>query len=552
MSSPPSTHGSPSLEDNAKRKREEKDSVGKAHDPSNPEPEVDTVPPKKMQVMRWITVEELAGWLGVASPSAKPEDDKVTKAEVKQIRKNLKTMPLEDARQDIDVDPVEEAEDMDAESDVTSTVDSPRPDSSKPDTETSTANQTPNIESAAEDDRSSRDTGSAANASPAQSTPASSSPTQATPTPAFKEPSPKEEEDKKTSTSSGFGNTSSVSPFANVKPNTNIFGSGSSTLTGMDSSSNASPFATMANQSSSFLSSSKPSGFGNTSFASPFATAASSTSIFGSTSSPASSSVSSDSKSALSSSVFGNTPSSSSSPFVTATPSASGTVFGVRSTIGSSTTSSPLPAATTTFGASSTTASKPFGTFGSLSKDSTGSFLDESTQGSGNFDALLTQETEDANPEDEETNTQDYTSSQFANAEQIDVVTGEEDEMTLFQTKGRLFADAEKSQSWKERGKGTFKVNVNRENTKQARLVMRTDGALRLILNIAVFPQMVPLITGEKYVRFVGIEDKKPIAFLLKVKDAETAQYTVTSIERAQARQKNGRETGVVLKDTDE
>ncbi|KAG0257417.1 hypothetical protein DFQ27_005161 [Actinomortierella ambigua] len=485
----------------------------------------------------------------------KPEDDKVTKAEVKQIRKNLKTMPLEDARQDIEVDPQEEAQDMDAESDVTSTVDSPRPESSKLETETSTADQTPNLESAAEDDRSSKDSGSGAHASPAQSTPVpASSPTQPIPAPAVKGPLPKEE-DKKPIMSSGFGNTSSASPFANLKPSTNIFGSGSSTLAGTDASSNASPFATMASQSSSFLSSTKSSGFGSTSFASPFATTvSSSTSIFGSTSSPASSaSKSSESKSAFASTAFGATSSTSSSPFAAAAPSATGTVFGLRSTIGSSTASSPLPASTTTFGASTTVTGKPFGTFGAFSKDSTGSFLDESTtQGSDNFDALLTQETDDAHPEDDETNTQDYSSSAFANAEQIDVVTGEEDEMTFFQTKGRLFADADKSQSWKERGKGTFKVNVNREDTKQARLVMRTDGALRLILNIAVFPQMTPLITGEKYVRFIGVEDKKPIAFLLKVKDGDTANMIVSSIERAQTRQKQGRETGVVLRDTDE
>ncbi|KAG0232710.1 hypothetical protein BGW42_007964 [Actinomortierella wolfii] len=528
MSSPSSTHGSPSLEDNAKRKREEKDATEKALDSS-------------------------------------PEDEKVTKAEVKQIRKNLKTMPLEDANQDIEVDP-KESEDMDAESDVTSTVDSPRPESSKPETETSTADQTPIIESAAEDDRSSRGTGSAALGSPAQSTPASSSsPSQPISVPGAKDtsssptspststststPTLAQKEDTKASggfASGGFGNTSSVSPFASVKPDANIFGSGSSTLAGTDASATASPFATMANQSSSFLSSSKPSGFGNTSSVSPFGAVSSSTNIFGSTSSP----TPSETKPAFSSSGFGNT--SSSSPFSTTVSSASGSVFGVRSTIGSSTGSSPLPASVSVFGASSTPTGKTFGTFGSLSKESKGSFLDESTQGSDNFDALLTQESEDANPEEEENNTKDYTSSLFANAEQIDVVTGEEDEATLFQTKGRLYADTDKSQSWKERGKGTFKVNVSREDTKSARLVMRTDGVLRLILNIAIFPQMIPLITGEKYVRFIGIEDKKPIAFLLKVKDSETAQAIVVAIQRAQARQKNGREKGVVLKESDE
>lgn len=52
----------------------------------------------------------------------------------------------------------------------------------------------------------------------------------------------------------------------------------------------------------------------------------------------------------------------------------------------------------------------------------------------------------------------------------IIVHTGEEDELTMYVTKGKLFADADKSQTWKERGKGTFKINVGRKNTKSARL----------------------------------------------------------------------------------
>ncbi|KAF9404133.1 hypothetical protein BGZ94_004344, partial [Podila epigama] len=66
---------------------------------------------------------------------------------------------------------------------------------------------------------------------------------------------------------------------------------------------------------------------------------------------------------------------------------------------------------------------------------------------------------------------------------------------------------------------------------------MRTDGVLRLILNVAVFENMNVMITGEKYIRFVGIEGGKPVLFLLKVKDADTARAVVDFIERAQERQ---------------
>ena len=42
--------------------------------------------------------------------------------------------------------------------------------------------------------------------------------------------------------------------------------------------------------------------------------------------------------------------------------------------------------------------------------------------------------------------------------------------MNIFSTKGKLYADTDKTQSWKERGKGTFKVNVGRRDTKLARI----------------------------------------------------------------------------------
>lgn len=46
---------------------------------------------------------------------------------------------------------------------------------------------------------------------------------------------------------------------------------------------------------------------------------------------------------------------------------------------------------------------------------------------------------------------------------------------------------------------------------------MRADGVLRLILNVSIFPDMKAIITGDKYVRFVGVEEGQPMSFLLKV-----------------------------------
>ena len=49
------------------------------------------------------------------------------------------------------------------------------------------------------------------------------------------------------------------------------------------------------------------------------------------------------------------------------------------------------------------------------------------------------------------------------------VVTGEEDEETVYQVRGKLFVLSEQNQ-WSERGTGLLKLNVRKEDGKGARL----------------------------------------------------------------------------------
>lgn len=69
------------------------------------------------------------------------------------------------------------------------------------------------------------------------------------------------------------------------------------------------------------------------------------------------------------------------------------------------------------------------------------------------------------------------------------VETGEEEEENLFTCKGKLFHF---SGEWKERGVGTFKINARTSETgkQQGRMIMRADGALRVMLNSPVFKGM--------------------------------------------------------------
>ncbi|KAF9991804.1 hypothetical protein BGZ65_000066, partial [Modicella reniformis] len=125
-------------------------------------------------------------------------------------------------------------------------------------------------------------------------------------------------------------------------------------------------------------------------------------------------------------------------------------------------TSESSSRAFTTFGANRS--------FGKESSFTSGSFIDqESSQDRGDFGSLL-EENDDDLDQYEGDDQHNYASSQFQNIDQVDVQTGEEDEISLYQTKGKLYADIEKTHSWKERGKGTFKINVNRKDASLARL----------------------------------------------------------------------------------
>lgn len=102
------------------------------------------------------------------------------------------------------------------------------------------------------------------------------------------------------------------------------------------------------------------------------------------------------------------------------------------------------------------------------------------------------------------------------------VETGEENETTEFTAKGKLYYFDDKK--WKERGTGTFKVNLKTESNgkKSGRIIMRADGALRVMLNSAVWHTM-PFgdIKGSRPttrdIYLASTEDEKVVSLLLRV-----------------------------------
>jgi len=93
---------------------------------------------------------------------------------------------------------------------------------------------------------------------------------------------------------------------------------------------------------------------------------------------------------------------------------------------------------------------------------------------------------------------------------EIPVNTGEEGENTVFQVRTKLYVLTQDTPSnqyiYKERGIGVLKLNVSKES--RARLVMRTDGAFRLILNVALSTVEYQSL-DSKSIRISAMEEEK-------------------------------------------
>ncbi|XP_035488995.1 ran-binding protein 3b isoform X2 [Scophthalmus maximus] len=104
--------------------------------------------------------------------------------------------------------------------------------------------------------------------------------------------------------------------------------------------------------------------------------------------------------------------------------------------------------------------------------------------------------------------------------EKVDVKTGEESESNVLQMQCKLYVFEKTAQSWIERGRGLLRLNdmaSTEDGMLQSRLVMRTQGSLRLILNTKLWPQMQVDKASEKSVRITAMdtEDQGVKVFLI-------------------------------------
>ena len=111
----------------------------------------------------------------------------------------------------------------------------------------------------------------------------------------------------------------------------------------------------------------------------------------------------------------------------------------------------------------------------------------------------------------------------------VELTTGEEEEETVASARAKLYSLAE-NQVWKERGTGAIKINVHRPSAS-ARLVMRLDAVLKLILNVKLFPGMQCHLDQERFLRVVAMESDGLTHFLLKFGNAADAHAFVTHLQ---------------------
>lgn len=97
--------------------------------------------------------------------------------------------------------------------------------------------------------------------------------------------------------------------------------------------------------------------------------------------------------------------------------------------------------------------------------------------------------------------------------EEVETFTGEEDETNVMDVNCKLFAFV--ASNWEERGPGNLRVNDNKDRQKSPRVVFRTSGNLRVLLNTKIWPGMVVERPSQKSLRFSAIEADGQIRIFL-------------------------------------
>ncbi|EFN86607.1 ran-binding protein 3 isoform X2 [Harpegnathos saltator] len=112
---------------------------------------------------------------------------------------------------------------------------------------------------------------------------------------------------------------------------------------------------------------------------------------------------------------------------------------------------------------------------------------------------------------------------------QVTLLTGEEGETNVLQINCKLFAFDKTTCSWLERGRGTLRLNDLEE---ESRLVGRTAGTQRVILNTKIWPGMTAERAGPKSLRLTAMEMGDVRIVIVQAAPKEIDQLHILLLQR--------------------
>ncbi|KAH8347221.1 hypothetical protein KR059_006806, partial [Drosophila kikkawai] len=115
--------------------------------------------------------------------------------------------------------------------------------------------------------------------------------------------------------------------------------------------------------------------------------------------------------------------------------------------------------------------------------------------------------------------------------EEVETFTGEEDEINILDVSCKLFAFL--NSNWEERGRGSLRLNDAKDGRGNSRVVFRTSGNLRLLVNTKVWAAMVAERASQKSLRLTAIDNSGVVKiFLAMGRPADIAQLIKALSER--------------------
>jgi Ran-binding protein 3 len=97
--------------------------------------------------------------------------------------------------------------------------------------------------------------------------------------------------------------------------------------------------------------------------------------------------------------------------------------------------------------------------------------------------------------------------------EEVETVTGEEDERNILEINCKLFAFS--ASNYEERGRGTLRLNDSKKPGGSSRVVFRTSGVLRVLMNTKIWAGMIAEPASQKSLRLTAIDNDGHIKVFL-------------------------------------